>query len=560
MSAQRSAKLNESPRRPWLRGLCLTATVVLVGAVAVSVTAQDDSGSGSRLFRFPNLFGSSSKEEAPVETPTDTRILRRVRQLMADAQQLETSGYPAAALDMARRAASVLSTAGRTAGVQWPAGQRTPADYVQMLEQKVRAASPVPAPSRPTRQADLSATPDAPVRVSTPKSSATTHAPLPKPTSQSNGLLLNWGDRARPAIPEGNRPAAATVETSENDIQLSGSEQPAGGALTDSTSGPPVDDLLDRLRTLDTWGSPGATSATSGIVSTPPTQSTLQSTSPGSPAIQSQLPANGGWQPEINDQNVGPIPTQAPPAQFENIKPAPGEASDPETPGRLTVDWPASPTPAFPLDEPSDDTDPFEDSNNSPAVADTAPIETEAAPIGPQSIEVAGTESPGNESVTDDPAPAPQVLVAGPGPAEAGDSKADSNLLLVAAIQVLATFVGVLLAILVFRAVAIRIWGPGMGLIVPVTQSETTPAASQEHNAEGADVVPFSGAEQASAGQTELPDPASVPFRLVGASSYEDERQAEEQAEREREEAILKCVFEQNLDLVDELQGIKKSA
>ena len=147
---------------------------------------------------------------------------------------------------------------------------------------------------------------------------------------------------------------------------------------------------------------------------------------------------------------------------------------------------------------------------------------------------------------------------ANPSPVVALPQQTESNLLLTATVQVLATFIGVLLAILVFRAVAIRIWGPGMGILVPVAQTDS--GSNETGNSDGADVVPFGAREETDdEGETEVTDPASVPFRLVG-SNYEDERLAEEQVERERDEAILKSVFDQNITLIDELQGIKKSA
>jgi hypothetical protein len=252
------------------------------------------------------------------------------------------------------------------------------------------------------------------------------------------------------------------------------------------------------------------------------------------------MPAIGGWQPDINDQNVGPIPTQVPHTPFDN---GASESAAPEwhdPPERLAVEQPAAATPV------GDDMDiAAADPTGLPSAA-TNPPEASHSPTSeqaePQSMPNSATAMAG-------------VWNQGAGPIAPSPQRAESSLLITAAVQVLATFVGVLLAILVFRAVAIRIWGPGMGILVSVAQGN-----SIHGDTANADIVPFEGRDDTgSEEETTVVDPASVPFRLVG-SSYEDERLADEQAEREREEAILKCVFDQNINLLDELQGMKKSA
>lgn len=537
-------------RRTWLRGLCVTATLALIGITSIGGTAEGDGGLRSRLFRVPSLFRSAAKPETPAPAPTEDRFLRRVRQLMADAQQLESSGHTAAALDMARRADNVLVTASRTAGVEWPAGQRTPSEYAAALDQQLKAAGL-------TRSQDADSQPQTSTNRISPTVQGPSAAQVRPPTKpmQSSELLLDWGNRGESPT-SGRKP-----------IELIGADnQPAGSSSkpeSEELNSTPVGGLLQHLRALETWGTVQGSGPGSADPRNDPSAPADALPNPG------QFPEASGWLPDINDQNVGPIPTQVPHTPFDaTVGPL-----HPETPDRLTVDESAFPTPAGP--PVAETTDPFANPNDaagSSALADTNTTE----PPGPQPVlnglpepspQPSGTylgvtQATATEAQTEAPRDAVPAIatLAAPSP-----QKLESNLLIIAAVQVLATFFGVLLAILVFRAVAIRIWGPGMGLIVQTTHSG---AEDADAHASEADLVPFvingdSSGDAASGEEadeeTEMPDPASIPFRLVG-SSYEDERQAEEQAEREREVAILKSVFDQNVNLLEELQGISKSA
>ena len=535
MSVHISAQSKTPRRRTWLRGLCLTGVLALIGIAAVSGTAQEDGGSKSSLFRVPSLFRSASQEVAAPPAPPEGRFVRRARQLISDAQQLESAGHVPAALEMARRADNVLSTASSTTGVQWPAGQRTPADYVSALEERVRASSP----QQP--QAPMSRTANAPLGPAEPNNPAgrglsPTQDRLPtNAVSQSDGLLLDWRNRNR-ATASSNTPTGSTGPASPGTgpIQLLGVDgQSVGSALRDdgNAGGDDTSNLLDKLRSLDTWDTPGQ-----------PVANTARGESSPAPAPTTRdgMPAIGGWQPDINDQNVGPIPTQVPHTPFDNGAPelAAPELHDP--PERLVVEEPAVATPVGDDVEIADADPPVLQSvETSPREPSGSPTSdrTERQSIPNSATSLAGAWNQGSGQISQSP------------------ERAEPNLLITAAVQVLATFVGVLLAILVFRAVAIRIWGPGMGILVPVAQNN-----SIHGDAANADIVPFEGRDDTeSEKETTVVDPASVPFRLVG-SSYDDERLADEQAEREREEAILKSVFDQNVNLLDELQGMKKSA
>ena len=526
-----------SGRRRWLRLLCATGVLGILAAFAFRGTAQEDNSSPSRFFRLPGLFRSNTEESSPAPPQTDGRLLRRVRQLMSDAQQLASLGHSAAALDMARRAESVLETAGRTTGVSWPAGERTPAEYVAALEQKARASTPIaaqvaagrtlPGPAAPTRNVHTPQSPTAPGELMNAAGS-----------SESAGFLLNWGDRAGGLVPQ--RPAQAEAARDGGSVQLATEGETQG--YTEASASPgnaaqPAEQLLDRLRTLETWGTVG------GLASDRNTDESQT----GSP----QMPAVGGWQREISDGQVGPIPTRPPEPMFEDLKPG---LAEPAPPARLSVDGPTRPT-ETPDPAAVPDTDPFAEAGDA---GDAEPVPAETDPAGPQPIVVAEPE-PVPQAVSAAPEPTERIVVVErpSAPVDTKSASAETPLLMSAVVQVMATFVGVLLAILVFRAVAIRIWGPGMGLIVPVSQQDSVASEGDE---EESGVVPFStGSEEEAETEMQIPDPASVPFRLVG-STYEEERQAEEQAEKERDEAILKTVFEQNVDLIDELHGMRKSA
>ncbi|MEO1996989.1 MAG: hypothetical protein ABGZ17_17110, partial [Planctomycetaceae bacterium] len=257
---------------------------------------------------------------------------------MADAQQLESAGHVSAALDMARRADSVLSTASRTLGVQWPAGQRSPADYVGQLEQRLRASVPVQQQnSGPLRKPGPLPTGSRPSNTPQDGSPASVASP-------ASGPLLDWRNRGRATAaandgqgpPEHSRPV-------ERPIQLIG----AGGQSHDSASDTEeksgdagISNLLDHLRSLDTWEVSGG----SGVNA--PDAARGESSPAQSPQSRTRMPATGGWQPGINDQNVGPIPTQVPHTPFDNSSSEPSAPVLQHPPERLTVEKTAVPTPA----------------------------------------------------------------------------------------------------------------------------------------------------------------------------------------------------------------------
>ncbi len=529
----------------------MTGTLALIGIAALSGTAQDDGGAKPSLFQIPKIFRSASRDVERPPAPPEGRFVRRARQLMADAQQLESSGHVAAALDMARRADSVLSTASRTVGVQWPPGQRTPADYVGQLEQRVHASAPEKhQESAPPTQWSLRNTDRLPP--GTRPSSATQGRAPAESKSQANGLLLDWGNRNQPTAlandqqepPEHSKPLDVPIQL------LDAGNQPNGSGPNAEDAG--IDNLLDQLRSLDTWevsGKPGVNGPNTVQGESSPAQS---------PRSRTGLPDAGSWQSDINDQNVGPIPTQVPHTPFDNSNSAPSAPVVQEPPERLTVEETTVPAPAE--TDVASPVDPFAttDDVETQGVADVEPAGPQPVPLDrAEALHVLATDQTQPQNVAPLSGYSNQSH-ANPSPVVALPQQTESNLLLTATVQVLATFIGVLLAILVFRAVAIRIWGPGMGILVPVAQTDS--GSNETGNSDGADVVPFGAREETDdEGETEVTDPASVPFRLVG-SNYEDERLAEEQVERERDEAILKSVFDQNITLIDELQGIKKSA
>jgi hypothetical protein len=156
--------------------------------------------------------------------------------------------------------------------------------------------------------------------------------------------------------------------------------------------------------------------------------------------------------------------------------------------------------------------------------------------------------------------------------ATAGSDSSNATVWQLATAQVLSTFLGVLFAVGIFlliRAAAAKLFGTRLG----VTFQFGSAASSSVHRNtvdESADVVPFgvhAPWNSDSASQTNEPkraggvaNPEDFPFRIVGASNGEDEHLSERQVEQERDSAILKSVFEHNVELMITLDKAKESA
>ncbi|MFT5093789.1 MAG: hypothetical protein ACI93T_002619, partial [Porticoccaceae bacterium] len=142
----------------------------------------------------------------------------------------------------------------------------------------------------------------------------------------------------------------------------------------------------------------------------------------------------------------------------------------------------------------------------------------------------------------------------------------------IAIAQLVATFLGVVLAVGIFlliRVAAVQLFGTRLGVTFHFGSTRSAETKSQN---ESADVVPFGvqSPGDATATPIEQPEetgrasgvaaPAHFPFRVVGSSNGDDGSAAEGDLNQQQETSILRSVFDQNLDLMSELDKRNGSA
>jgi hypothetical protein len=152
-------------------------------------------------------------------------------------------------------------------------------------------------------------------------------------------------------------------------------------------------------------------------------------------------------------------------------------------------------------------------------------------------------DSPQPASRADDAA-SPLAIIAqasGVGPADKADSRSDYFYYRIAVVHLIANVVGAILTP-VLLAVALVV---ALKRLRPlVADARLAPELAFD--------VPFGESRGARRSANEGAGPAA--FDL--GPSYEDERRKKEEAEREQQEALLRHLYEQNLDLRDQLAGL----
>lgn len=225
--------------------------------------------------------------------------------------------------------------------------------------------------------------------------------------------------------------------------------------------------------------------------------------------------------------------------------------STPNVPNTIVTEPPAW----RPLDE-----QPIVDSTESPVVIDNS-IGIEPIPESDfLAAPIAGTAAPSNDATTD-----ATGLVAASGLSQNAANKDGSqpasidkaSLWTMALIQTISTFAGLLLGLIVFvvaRFFILKRYGERLGWVLRVEHVNGNSAATSSA-ADSAQQITEEDNESHGASFEDAP----FPFRVVG-TTYADEKEAAEQREREREQALLKHVFEQNLELQNQLADLEESA
>lgn len=510
--------------------LCVTISALMV--VTAGVAADEpgeprESGSSSveparkPLFGLGRIFRREPVVAERPEPAAENRFLARVRQLLEEARKHEETGQPEAALESALRADSVLRAAQQTAGVRWPNREENPREYITALKRRTgvtekqradQAASfgasefgagfltenPKPAGVQAGRQQ--------PVAVPAPGDRLTPDSALPVESALTNGpgLMLDWGPRgasARIELTAGSRPESLPEAASESEL--------------DGDSDDDQDESRLLFQQLGEFESPEPKDASPPLV----------------------IPGLIDRPDEIDDTNVGPIPTRPTDSVI-------GTSEDP-----VTRTIPVTPDPVDHL----------------PRMTDRPAAESETVAGAPPRTS--------NETVYD---LSPRLLSKNDTLNSSAADSADhpATVWQLATAQLMSTFLGVLLAVglfLLVRAAATKLFGTRLGVTFHFGMAKKSSQPADKES-DRADVVPFGSSESAPFGATDstgdsqpkraggVARPEDFPFRVVGASANPDEVTCQESGTDPADGAILKSVFESNLDLIGSLDKKRDSA
>ncbi|NQV23141.1 MAG: hypothetical protein HQ518_02140 [Rhodopirellula sp.] len=545
--------------------------VALLGD-SVSLVAADDPAAvkpeppRSTIFRLPDFLKLEPEKTPLTKQVPSNRFLTRASQLLSHAQALETAGNPVAALEMARRAESVVKAAQHTTGLRWPADQESPQQYISSLKKRTGITEKKESPTTSNRamftsgayplvatpnvtiinsesarpdaetgaeaEAENSTLPGPRTALSALKPASVPAVPVRPQLAIPGQLLLDWGNRI-PA--SGIQLTSGTQETSNADGagQARGSEE--------------AQLLIQQLDELETWNSIDPPAGDGTAIRLPsqfgefPRKSTK--TKSGASAESSPpltIPGLIKRPDGIDDRNVEPIPTRP----THSVSGSPGNA--------VTTTIPVMPE--------SSDSLPKIGINN--GASDTRTAAT----------------SPDGHAASNVYDSSPRLLTHSRNTDSAAATTASdgnhANVWQLAAAQFVSTFLGVIVAVglfLLIRAVATKLFGSRLGVTFQFGSSARSAAHSGAED-ESADVVPFDSSTSQSANSTApaakdepkraggVASPADFPFRVVGSSNGEDERTSAAQSEHERDAAILKSVFEHNFEMMGAIDRKNESA
>ena len=147
-----------------------------------------------------------------------------------------------------------------------------------------------------------------------------------------------------------------------------------------------------------------------------------------------------------------------------------------------------------------------------------------------------------------------------------------ASLRTLAVAQVISTFIGVLLAVglfLLIRVATVQLFGVNLGITFQIGATSKDSAKTNSEN-DSAHVVPFgtqaSPPEALAKELTEseiqrtVTDKADFNFRVIGSDHRDDAPPSEGRVNQENEAGILKSIFEQNLNLMQQLDQQHESA
>ncbi len=493
----------------------------------------------SRLLKLPSMFRKSEQPAVQPQTKkevrdaADDRVLARARQLMADARKEELQGRLENALDLAARADGVYRAAQRTTDARWPANEASPSEYVRHLESKLlqRAAQQQAANTPPAsvsvgvlpgnsnstgrQNAGANVAANATTLMSefgkaqrpvendaAPSAEALATGLLPSPSKALEGLTKRGGQALETATAIKDI-ADAVLETPGDKEVAEGTPTPAEPSKVEKSL-QTARTVLDRLDQMQHWqpvsGEKPVSDKTSDSAE-PPLPHGDESAAKGHNPLGT--PVLIGTPSGIEDDQVNPIPTH-----FH------GDVANPDGPASIEIRLPSDPA----------------------AAPGKLMHELPGLPLGAKSSDSASRP---------DPWLMPPVTGESKDASEPVAKASATPLWLIGTVQAVATFVGALGALLV--VIALRPKAKAAVATQPVAQ----PASVEIPAADVSEPV----SEHASA----VHEPSTIPFRRVEAPV---EKEASKFAASATQDAAAKSVFEQNLQLLDELNHLaeKKAA
>ena len=508
---------------------------ILVGSTARPLAADDPAESKTELPRR-SVFGLTEffkrgQASAYSDTPVvSNRFVLRTLELLAEARALEKDGKAEAALEMAQRAESVFNVAQHTTGISWPESEESPEQYIVAMKRRTGVTGESTATTAGKKAF-----------------AASSAGLLSKPASAPAGSTTTAEGGSKPVSTIGTTPRAATANSgganfapiAATQLLLDwGNRTPSSGiALTAGTQDNPSTESAEKVRSVSDKDE-------SSLLLKQLDQ--LESRTASKPAAELNppliIPRLIKRPDGIDDSNVGPIPTRP----TETVSGSPSEAT----------------TTTIPI---------------VPDLSDRVPPLAAGKPAKDSAAETTVPKDDQESSVYD---AAPRLLTQSDGATlvtaisdSDGSESSETTVWQLAAAQLISTFLGVIFAVglfLLIRAAASKYFGTRLGVTFQFGLAANSTARPNVTD-ESADVVPFGETSRpASSGSTSQPNepkraggvanPADFPFRIVGTSGGEEEHITEERVEQERDSAILKSVFEHNVELLGSLDKNKGSA
>ncbi len=554
---------------------CCVIAIVL--GTAGNLSAADESSVArptsqrSSLFRLPGFLNRDRETNVTAKPTRPSPFLTRAAQMLVQAKSFEANGNPGAALEMARRAESIVKATGQTTGTRWPSTSQSPSQYIAELSQRIRVAerrlayvadSPpfsddrtfndappfaddpqqLAEPSPPTQEAP------GPTAARFPEEFVAQSVPLPKSARQEQTPTNVPVPVIRPQqVDSRNSELIGSNQAQTSTIKLTGATEPEQPASPPDGTDDENSLLFQQLGKMETWSAiEPLAGETSDIRNRDVEDEKLNEKKLDEPATQPSppmvIPALIDRPNGIDDQNVAPIPTRP----TDSIE---GSASESVTTTIPVVPESFEQTPPMQLPQNT-----FSNGDHRTVIAD----QNEESPANIYDVTPQLLTQPNDATLA--------------APTSSTDNSA--SVWKIAAAQLVATFLGVLLAIglfLVIRVLALQLFGTRLGVTFHFG-STSSASAKPESKKESVDTVLFGvqPPQNSTAAATSQPDetkradavadPTDFPFRVVGTSNSDHDSSAEGDLNQHQETAILRTVFDQNLDLMSELDKQNGSA